>query len=83
MSSGAKENDPQMRKCPHGINVGPLDDYGVPEGDRVFSTYCAECSHDQTGLYPWWDEAAAYEWPLGYHPRTLDCAEGTGTSDAE
>jgi hypothetical protein len=36
-----------VRQCPHGVNVGPLDDYGVADGDRVFSTYCEQCHEDQ------------------------------------
>lgn len=53
-----------MRQCPHGVNVGPLDDYGVPDDQRVYSTYCAECYHEQTGHHPDYLESAAYTWPL-------------------
>jgi len=68
--TGLTDSNPS--KCPHGVALGPLDGYGVPEGERVFSTYCAECYRDQGDHYPWDDEGAAYEWPQGYHPRTLD-----------
>jgi hypothetical protein len=36
-----------VRQCPHGVNVGPLDDYGVAPDQRVFSTYCDQCHEDQ------------------------------------
>lgn len=36
----------QLRKCPHGVKVGPLDDYGVPEDVREspYSVYCWKCN---------------------------------------
>ena len=33
-----------VRKCPHGVKVGPLDDYNVPEDEPVKSTYCNICT---------------------------------------
>ena len=54
-----------VRKCPHGVNIGPLDDYDVPEDERVFSTYCAECYYEQTGRYPDDQDWGAYTWPEG------------------
>lgn len=34
------------RNCPHGVQVGPLDDYGVPPEQEVapFSAYCWICA---------------------------------------
>lgn len=33
-----------VRKCPHGIDVGPLDDFGVDPSSPVKSIYCNECA---------------------------------------
>lgn len=33
----------ELRKCPHGIEVGPLDDYEVPDTVEVKSVYCNQC----------------------------------------
>lgn len=36
----------ELRKCPHGVVVGPLDDYGVPDEVREspYSAYCWKCN---------------------------------------
>ena len=34
----------RVRRCPHGVQVGPLDDYGVPADSPVSSTYCKRCN---------------------------------------
>ena len=64
-----------MRRCSHGVQVGPLDDYGVPENERVYSTYCAECYREQTGQYPDEDTQGAYDWPNG-HPASEEGEQG-------
>jgi len=32
------------RKCPHGEEVGPLDDYGKGPDEPVKSVYCEQCN---------------------------------------
>lgn len=52
-----------MRYCPHGIPEGPLDSYGVPDDQRIFSTYCAACYREQSGHEPPESERYAYTEP--------------------
>lgn len=33
-----------LRHCPHGVNVGPLDDYKRGPDDLVTSSYCKICN---------------------------------------
>jgi hypothetical protein len=35
-----------IRLCPHGVQVGPLDDYNVPDDQPVspYSAYCWKCN---------------------------------------
>lgn len=35
---------PPLRQCPHGVNVGPLDDYERGPDDLVASSYCDICN---------------------------------------
>jgi hypothetical protein len=48
--------DRPVRKCPHGVDVGPLDDYGVPDEVREspYSAYCWKCNGEDgpTPQYP-------------------------------
>jgi hypothetical protein len=48
----------ELRKCPHGVNVGPLDDYGIPEDKPVQSTYCRVCNP----IDRYANEPDGYEW---------------------
>lgn len=41
------------RRCDHGIDQGPLDDYGYKEGPR-YSAYCELCNPEPFGG-PWLD----------------------------
>lgn len=35
-----------LRRCPHGVEVGPLDDHGLPADQEVadYSVYCWVCN---------------------------------------
>lgn len=37
------------RRCPHGVTVGPLDDYGVPDDVETspYSVYCWICNKQE------------------------------------
>jgi hypothetical protein len=32
------------RQCLHGVDVGPLDDYGATDEEPVSSSYCNDCN---------------------------------------
>jgi hypothetical protein len=34
----------RVRECPHGVPVGPLDDYGRGPDELVTSSYCEVCN---------------------------------------
>lgn len=44
--SASRQNDrvPGLRQCPHGVDVGPLDDYERGPDDLVASSYCDICN---------------------------------------
>lgn len=41
------------RRCPHGVDCGPLDDYGVAPGEPgTYSAYCRLCDPDNGHIDP-------------------------------
>jgi hypothetical protein len=57
----AADNEIPIRKCPHGVLCGPLDDYEIPANEPVKSIYCQQCSGSHEITEKEWGDAEA-EW---------------------